>query len=499
MLSILRRTKSETLVSQENGRPIVAWFRRDLRLTDNPAWSWAVKSGHPVVPVFVQDEDANERPDGSASRRWLLGSLKKLNQSLRRQGSRLILRRGAAAPIVTELAQEIGASVVVWNRLYEPAIMGLETEVEARCAEVGIDARSFNAGLLFEPWEIWSGSGTSYRVFTSFWRNCLERGFPDPVPAPPPPRPPAAWPSSQEFEDPGPRCRQPYAAAAIREYWQPGEDGAGTRLDEFLASHIDRYSQDRNEPGKPGTSRLSPHLHFGEIGPRQAAAQVAALATGPGKDAFLRELGWREFSHHLLFHNPELGTANYRREFDRMPWRDAPAELERWQRGRTGYPLVDAGMRQLHATGWMHNRVRMVVASFLTKHLLIDWRLGAKWFWDTLVDADWANNSAGWQWTAGSGADAAPYFRIFNPVAQSRRYDPSGTYLRTWIPELRGLSDKAIHAPWMEKEGTLARAEIRLGESYPTPMVDHTEARERALTAYRTHVRRRTAAGQARR
>ena len=469
-------------------QPILVWFRRDLRLTDNPAWSWAAGSRRPVVPLFVLDEDEGERPIGGASRWWLPGSLESLDRALRRQNSRLVLRRGTAGATIAALARETGASTIVWNRLYEPAIARRDEEIEESCARAGPETRTFQASLLFEPDDIRSGSGRPYRVFTPFWRKCLEHEFGPPVAAPSPPEAPSTWPASDDLESWDHRCYQPDWAAGFREVWQPGEESARRRLTRFLKDAAGRYDQDRDLPAIEATSRLSPHLHFGEIGPRQVAAKAQALPPGPGRDKFLSELGWREFSHHLLAHNPEMGIRNLRPSFDRMPWRNAPDDLRRWQRGETGYPIVDAGMRELWTTGWMHNRVRMLVASFLTKHLLIHWRYGADWFWDTLVDADWANNSCGWQWTAGSGADAAPYFRIFNPVAQSRRYDAAGRYLRKWLPELRRLPDRAIHAPWLAPEAVLAKAGVRLGESYPLPMVDHATARQRALDGWQTHV-----------
>ncbi len=478
-------------------RPVLAWFRRDLRLTDNPAPSWAVGTGRPVVPVFVLDEEEGEQPIGGASRWWLHGSLQALDRALRGQRSRLILRRGNTCQIIADLARETGASTLVWNRLHEPAITRRDEEIEERCTEAGSETRTFPASLLFEPEDIRSGTGRPYRVFTPFWRKCLAHGLDPPAGAPPPPEAAGGWPRSNDLESWELRCHEPDWAAGFREVWQPGEEGARKRLRAFLAGTAEQYDQDRDRPGIEATSRLSPHLHFGEIGPRQVAAAAAALPRRP-REAFLRELGWREFSYHLLSHNPEMGSRNLRPSFDRMPWRDTPADLKRWRSGRTGYPIVDAGMRELWTTGWMHNRVRMLVASFLTKHLLIHWRHGADWFWDTLVDADWANNSCGWQWTAGSGADAAPYFRIFNPVAQSRRFDSAGAYVRKWVPELRHLPDHAIHAPWQATEPTLAAAGVRLGETYPLPMVDHAAARDRALDAWRTHVRGRSAASGAR-
>ena len=470
-------------------QPILVWFRRDLRLTDNPAWSWAAGSGRPVVPVFVLDEDEGERPIGGASRWWLHGSLEALDRALRRQGSRLVLRRGTAGPTIAALARETGASTIAWNRLHEPAIARRDEEIEECCAEAGPATRTFHASLLFEPEDIRSGSGRPYRVFTPFWRKCLEHEFGPPVAAPSPPEAPATWPASDDLESWALRCYQPDWAAGFREVWQPGEESARRRLTRFLKDAADRYDQDRDQPGIEATSRLSPHLHFGEIGPRQVAARARALPPGQGRDKFLSELGWREFSHHLLAYNPEMGTCNLRPSFDRMPWRQRArgsptAGSAARPATRSSTPgCANSGPRAGCTTGCDARRL------LLTKHLLIHWRHGADWFWDTLVDADWANNSCGWQWTAGSGADAAPYFRIFNPVAQSRRYDTAGVYLRKWLPELGRLSDRAIHAPWLAPETVLAKAGVRLGESYPLPMVDHATARQRALDVWRTHVR----------
>ncbi|MYE03136.1 MAG: deoxyribodipyrimidine photo-lyase [Alphaproteobacteria bacterium] len=472
---------------ERRGAPVLMWFRRDLRLADNPALAWASQSGRPVIPFFLLDDE--ERRRGGASRWWLHGSLDALGGSLARIGSRLILRRGPAGEAVAALAEETGAADIVWNRLYEPALVERDTAVKAQCRDAGLAPRSFNAALLFEPWAVRTQTGGHYRVFTPFWRQCLKQGFE--------PRqgtvrrlpPPADWPASEELADWLLRPTTPDWAAGLRETWQPGEAGARLRLERFLGERASGYAEGREFPADEGTGRLSPHLHFGEIGPRQVAAALGLPEPGSGAYAFLRQIGWREFSYHLLHHNPDMDSVNLQRDFDRMPWRDAPEGLQAWQRGRTGYPLVDAGMRELWTTGWMHNRARMVVASFLTKHLLIDWRSGAGWFLDTLVDADLANNSAGWQWVAGSGADAAPYFRIFNPVAQSRRFDAGGGYLRKWLPELRRLPGKWIHAPWEAPEAVLAEAGVRLGEAYPRPIVDHRPARERALGIYRNVIR----------
>ncbi len=466
-----------------DARPVLVWFRRDLRLADNPALAWAIASGRPIVPVFVLDDETGDTALGGASRWWLHGSLEALSNTLERQGSRLVLRRGPAEEVLAGLIADTGCSTIVWNRLYEPKAIVRDRRVKAECGNRGIEVHSFNAALLFEPWDIRTGSGTAYGVFTPFWRRCLEHGFAAPGGASPRLSTPGTWPPGDALKDWRLRSRTPDWAAGLRETWQPGEAAARERLDAFLCGAVTRYGDDRDRPGDPATSMLSPHLRFGEIGPRQIAAATGARKPGEGGDAFLRELGWREFAHHLLFHNPGMERKNMRPAFDRLAWRDDPDGLECWQRGRTGYPLVDAGMRELWTTGWMHNRVRMVAASFLAKHLLIDWRAGAEWFVDTLVDADRANNSAGWQWVAGTGVDAAPYFRIFNPVAQSRRFDGEGRYLRRWLPELAELPNSFIHAPWTAPAPVLKAAGVNLGDTWPLPVVDHAYARKRALDA----------------
>ncbi len=472
---------------ERRGAPVLIWFRRDLRLDDNPALAWAAETGRPVIPFFLLDDEECGR--GGASRWWLHGSLNALGEDLARAGSRLVLRSGPAGEAITALAEETGAADIVWNRLYEPALIKRDEDIEAQCRRTGAASRSFNAALLFEPWTVRTQTGGHYRVFTPFWRACLKQGFEPARGAVRRLPPPADWPASEELANWRLRPTAPDWASGLREAWRPGEAGARSRLERFLGKRASGYAEGREFPAGQGTGMLSPYLHFGEIGPRQVAAALGPADPGSGAYAFLRQIGWREFSYHLLYHNPDMGSVNLQRGFDRMPWREDPEGLRAWQRGRTGYPLVDAGMRELWTTGWMHNRVRMVAASFLTKHLLIDWRLGADWFLDTLVDADLANNSAGWQWVAGSGADAAPYFRIFNPVAQSRRFDAGGGYLRKWLPELRQLPDKWIHAPWEAPETVLAEAGVRPGETWPRPIVDHRPARERALDIYRTVIR----------
>ncbi len=472
--------------------PSSVWFRQDLRLADNPALTAAATRGAPLLPVYVLDDETPGRwAPGGAGCWWLHHSLTALAADLHGLGRPLVLRRGGAERVIPELAAEVGAGAVFWNRCYEPFAIARDTRIKSALIERGLSVESSNGALLFEPWVPQTQSGGPFKVFTPFWRHLLGRS----APAAPLPRP-AALPGGIEargdaLEDWSLLPRAPDWAGGLRETWCPGEAGAKLRLEAFLDKAVGDYREKRDLPDSPGTSRLSPHLHWGEVSPRQVwhATRHRAAAGGPAgsdSEAFLRELGWREFSYHLLYHWPTLPERNWKPAFDAFPWRDDEAAYRAWTRGRTGYPLVDAGLRELWATGWMHNRVRMVAASFLIKHLLIDWRRGEDWFWDTLVDADLASNSASWQWVAGSGADAAPFFRIFNPVTQSRKFDPEGGYLRRWLPELAKLPAAAIHAPWEAEAGTLAAAGVRLGETYPRPIVDHSAARQRALAALET-------------
>jgi deoxyribodipyrimidine photo-lyase len=465
--------------------PTIVWFRQDLRLADNPA---LFAAEGPILPVYILDETPGVRPMGGASLWWLDKSLRALDRGLHERGSRLILRRGPAAEVLEGLIEETGAGTVLWNRLYDAASIERDKAIKAALSGKGIEVRSCNAALLNEPWEIANGSGDPYKVFTPYWRAARGRvgdfvlhRAPAALPAP------AAWPSSEDIDNWGLHPTRPDWSKGF-EVFTPGEDGAATALADFLDNAIGHYAEDRDRPDRPGTSRLSPHMHFGEIGPRQIwrAAHDAEARGAPGRqiEKFLSEVGWREFHHHLLFHNPDLPTHNFRPEWDGFEWRGDDDGFDAWARGRTGFPIVDAGMRELWATGFMHNRVRMIVASFLIKDLLIDWRRGEAWFWDTLVDADIAQNAANWQWVAGSGADAAPYFRIFNPVSQGQKFDPDGAYVRRWVPELARLPAGLIHAPWTASAAELARYGLTLGAGYPRPIVDHAKARERALAAY---------------
>lgn len=464
--------------------PTILWFRRDLRLADNPALVAAIARGAPLIPIYVLDPDL-----GAAQRWWLNHSLESLGADLARLGTPLILKRGDARDVVLELAKETGAGAVYWNRLYDPEAIARDTRLKSALRTSGILAESFNASLLREPWEISpKGSSAFFQVFTPFWKSLA--AIIEPVT---PARTPMAWVSgvdmaSDRLEDWRLLPVKPDWAAAFGGYWSPGEAGARFRLERFLDQALSGYADRRDFPDGSTTSGLSPHLHWGEIGPRQVwrATRGAVERGGDARsaEAFLRELGWREFSHHLLFHAPTLPERCLRPAFEAFPWAPADDRLRRWQRGLTGYPMVDAGMRELWTTGWMHNRVRMIVGSFLVKHLRIDWRHGAAWFKDTLLDADLANNSASWQWVAGCGADAAPYFRIFNPMLQGAKFDPEGGYVRRWIPELARLPDRFLHAPWTAPTEVLAQAGVRLGIDYPTPVVAHEEARASALAAF---------------
>ncbi len=471
---------------------VLLWFRLDLRLADNPALRAAAERGREVVPVFIwaPAEEAPWEP-GAASRWWLHQSLAALEASLRRLGSRLLIRRGATAETLQELVKETGASAVFWNRRYEPAVLARDAAVERLLRAGGLEVQTCNAGLLHEPWTLANQSKKPFQVFTPFWRRCLTQPDPtEPLPAPRRLLSPNQWPESLPLQALELEPKIDWAGG-IQAAWQPGEIGAQSQLRRFVTDALPEYEQQRNRPDLPGTSRLSPHLHFGEIGPRQLWHAVKHTAEASGLPApawrnsqFLTELGWREFAHHLLFHFPHTPAQPLRAEFARFPWQHNAAWLKAWQQGRTGYPLVDAGLRQLWTTGWMHNRLRMVAASFLVKHLRMSWTEGARWFWDTLVDADLANNTLGWQWTAGCGADAAPFFRIFNPTTQGQKFDPEGAYVRRWVPELANLPARWVHEPGKAPAAVLSQAGVVLGSTYPEPIVNHFSAREAALEAH---------------
>jgi deoxyribodipyrimidine photo-lyase len=458
----------------------LVWFRNDLRLADNPALIAGLGSGRPVVPIYVLDEETDSvRPAGAASRWWLHHSLQALDASLRALGSRLILRRGAAEQVIEGLAAECDASAIYWNRAYDQGARERDVRLKQAFNRRGVVAEGLKANLLFEPWEILTTSAGGFKVFSAFWRAC--RGLPSPgapLPAPRSLPAPPHWPSSDRVTQWRLLSSAHDWSGGLAATWTPGEASAALRLMAFLDNALARYRLERDLPTVDATSRLSPHLAFGEISARQIWRAATTRGHSGATERFLTELGWREFAYHLLFHHGNLAERNFKPEFDAFPWLDEADALEAWRRGRTGYPIVDAGLRELWATGWMHNRLRMIVASFLTKDLMIDWRAGERWFWDTLVDADSANNAVGWQWVAGSRADAAPYLRVFNPVQQGEKFDPSGDYVRRWVPELASLPAETIHRPWT--------ADTPLPpEIYPARIVDHAAARDRALEAFR--------------
>ncbi len=457
------------------------WLRQDLRLGDHPALAAAADG--PTVLAFVLDEAGPWRP-GAASRWWLHRSLAALQRAVAARGGRLVLLRGGAVTEIPRLAAAIGATAVHWNRRFEPGEPEREAELARRLAAAGIHPRHFAADLLFEPGQVRTKTGGPFQVFTPFWRAAL--ALPDParpLPAPATLSAPAATPAGLPLEALG---LMPAIAwwHGMADTWQPGEDGAADRLAAFLGDGLEGYETNRDRPDLPGTSMLSPHLAFGEISPRQVWHAVRTRPPSAGAECFLKELGWREFSHQLIATFPTLEREPLQPAFAAFPWAEDADALAAWTRGRTGYPIVDAGMRQLWATGWMHNRVRMIVGSFLVKDLLLPWQQGERWFWDTLVDANAAANAASWQWIAGCGADAAPYFRVFNPITQGEKFAPRGAYVRRWVPELAGLPDQYIHKPWEAPPLMLAAAKLRLGVTYPQPMVDHGRARLRALAAY---------------
>jgi deoxyribodipyrimidine photo-lyase len=481
--------------------PVLVWFRKDLRLADNAALAAALARGGPVVPVFVHDEAGEgEWPLGGASKWWLHHSLVALDVSLRERGSRLVVARGESLAALRRLAAATGAAAVYWNRRYEPAVRARDAAIKSALAAYGTEAKSFNSSLLFEPHTIQNKQGKPFQVFTPYWRHCSALGYPEPVKSDAATIPaPAKWPTTADGAV-GPEALGLLPTipwdAGFSPMWTPGEAGAQTRLKRFMGDDVVHgYDERRNLPDIDGTSGLSPHLHWGEIGPRQIVAAVQALGKKAGLDpasngarVYTTEIGWREFAYHLLFHFEHTPTKPLRADFEKFPWADDAdgAKLRAWQQGKTGYPIVDAGMRQLWATGWMHNRVRMIVASFLVKHLRLPWQHGAAWFWDTLVDADLASNTLGWQWSAGCGADAAPYFRIFAPVTQGEKFDGAGRYVRRWVPELAKVPDKFIHAPWTAPAYVLEYAKVDLGGNYHAPIVDHAEARAEALAAFKT-------------
>ncbi|MCB1883494.1 MAG: deoxyribodipyrimidine photo-lyase [Geminicoccaceae bacterium] len=461
------------------------WFRDDLRLKDNPVLKAAAESGLHLIALYVLDDAAaGAWARGAAGRWWLHANLLSLKADLDRLGVPLVLRRGDAVAEVAAVAEAAGAEEAFWNRRYAAFAEGQDRAIAAALEGRGVAVRAFDGAVMRPPGAVERRTGGHYRMFTPYLKAWRALGAPDaPLPAPASLK---GWQGRIRSDAPEDWKLAPSApdwAGGMRAAWPPGEAAAAERLERFVEEGLDAYGTARNRPAQDGTSRLSPYLHLGVIGPRHV--WHAAGARGDGAWPFLTELVWRDFSHHTLHHFPDLPDRPMREAFEAYPWRHDPAALRAWQRGRTGYPIVDAGMRQLWATGWMHNRVRMITASFLVKDLGLDWREGERWFWDCLVDADLANNAINWQWVAGTGIDASPFFRVFNPTTQGRKFDPKGDYVRRWVPELARLGPAQIHAPWEAPEEALAAAGVRLGHDYPRPIVDHGRARDRALADLR--------------
>ena len=479
-------------------RAALVWFLQDLRLSDNPALADAARQAETIVPVFLwtPGEHGDWAP-GRAARSWLHASLTRLDADLRRRGSRLVLRRAdSALEALRRIAAQTGADAVTWNARYEPALRERDLAVAEALSRDGLEVRVHRSRILHDPRRIRTAAGAPYTVFTPFWRrmqDATEVGEEIDRPRLGPRRAPRLWPDGMTIDDLGlvdpadaplPARGRPFGTRRSPSF-AAGEAAARERLAIFVAERLATYSADRDRLDLAGTSGLSPHLAHGELSPRQVwnavVRSVRDNASRRAADVFLRQLAWREFAYHLLFHFPRTPSEPLRERFEAFPWRKSERELRAWKEGQTGYPVVDAAMHQLRHTGWMHNRGRMIVASFLTKHLLVPWQDGARWFWDRLVDADLANNTLGWQWSAGCGADAQPFFRIFNPVSQGTKFDPAGRYVRDWIPQLASVPDDLVHRPW---QGANVARETDGSRAYPAPIVDHREARTRALAAW---------------
>ncbi len=475
--------------------PSICWFREDLRVGDNPALNAAIESGRDVLCVYIYDTSSKFKALGGAKKWFLHKALDSLSQTLIQLGCKLNILHGEAEKLLPELVETTGAKAIFWNRRYGINEREIDAALKTKFTEDGLEVKSFNGHLMYEPWEVKTQAKTPMKVFTPFWRAARSlRDVDEPQAAPSSITPfVATLENAVSLESLKLLPTHPDWFEGISMEWQPGEEGAKKRLSAFLKEGIKGYSEKRNLPAELHTSKLSPHLHHGDISPKQVWKELMKHVNG-GKlkgfekdiQVFQSELGWREFSYNLLFHFPKLDTANFQSKFDNFPWVKDEKTLKAWQTGQTGYPIVDAGMRQLWQTGWMHNRIRMVTASFLIKHLMIDWREGEAWFWDTLCDADIASNSASWQWVAGSGADAAPYYRIFNPVTQGEKFDAEGAYVRKFVPELAKLPKKYLHKPWTAPLSILAEAGVKLGKTYPQPIVDHEFARKRALDAFKS-------------
>jgi deoxyribodipyrimidine photo-lyase len=470
----------------------IVWFRQDLRLQDNPALKYALDNGN-IIPIYILDITSAQEESGNASKWWLHHSLQSLSDSFSTFGHKLHIFVGNPLHILQDLLKQTGANSIVWNRCYEPYAIERDSKIKEYFQGLKVSVKSFNSNLLFEPWTIFNKQGSFFKVFTPFWKHCLMQTpevVVDSIAVLQSSKTISPSINSLELNDLNLLPKKPDWSGGLKESWKPGEPEALNKLKTFLQNHIDNYKHDRDFMDQVGTSRLSPHLHFGEISPRYIWTACKELLTFQNENiesihSFLSEIGWREFSYHLLYHVPTLTDQPIQPKFNAFPWKDDEILLNKWQKGKTGIPIVDAAMRELWHTGYMHNRARMIVASFLTKNLLIPWQNGAKWFLDTLVDADLASNSVSWQWVAGCGVDAAPYFRIFNPVSQGEKFDPKGDYVKKWIPELSSLDIPYIHQPWKAPLDVLEKKYIILGKTYPKPIIDLKESRNLALSAYK--------------
>lgn len=457
----------------------IIWFQRDLRIQDNPALKYASQLQLPILPIYVFDPEEDENWSmGASSRWWLHHSLESLQKSLKKLGLDLFFFHGKALDVLQKLIDKTEAKYIIWNCCYEQDACVREKKVLKLASTKNCIAKGFHGNLLFAPGHITTKQGKPYQVFTPFWRSCLKQEIFKPEGKILQKLQLTSYSKSLPLRDLNllPRIGWDRDFPLL---WQPGEKVALKKLEQFLVNKIDQYAMDRDFPAENGTSMLSPHLHFGEISVGRIFEDVHEHSTD-----FIRQIGWREFAYHLLIAFPHTSSKPLRAEFTHFPWGKNRKHLKAWQKGMTGIPIIDAGMRQLWQFGWMHNRVRMIVASFLVKDLMIPWQEGAKWFWDTLVDADLANNTLGWQWCAGCGADAAPYFRIFNPFTQGKKFDSKAEYVRQFVPELKKLPNQFIHTPHLAPSSVLEKAGVNLGETYPYPIVDHDLARKKALQMY---------------
>ncbi len=478
------------MIAEASSNKSIVWFRKDLRLLDHPALGYAFERNKEIIPVFIWDEqEGGSWAPGSASRWWLHHSLSSLAGSIEKLGGRLLFCKGSAAEILPRLAKKYRADEVYYGRTYDPSGISTQEKVEESLDQAGIETQSFNSSLLQEPWEMKNGSGKPFQVFTPYWRKSRPIIYREPLVYNTSKLPFFKTSTAESSLDDLSLLNTQNWHEKFAEHWVVSEEAAHQMIERTVDEVTHSYATRRNIPSVDGTSRLSPYLAWGLVSPRQicqAVLQADKEGSHRGENKFLVEIGWREFSYHLLYHFPSIPDQPLRPKYADFPWLDDPENLKLWQSGNTGYPMVDAGMRQLYETGWMHNRVRMVVASFLVKHLLLPWQEGARWFWDTLVDADLASNTQGWQWAAGCGADAAPYFRIFNPITQGEKFDARGIYARQWIPSLQNLPPKWTFRPWEAPADLLESSGVDLGGNYPGPCVDHSDARNRALAALAT-------------